>query len=51
MATRRVQRESDWRPAFLDALRETANVSLAANDAGVSRQEPYKRRDRDPERG
>ncbi len=34
-----------WKPLFLERLRETANVSRSAKDAGVSRKTVYKERD------
>ncbi len=34
----------DWAPRFLDVLRSTANVRLAADAAGVARDTTYKRR-------
>lgn len=34
-----------WKPAFLCRLRETANVSRSAKDAGISRKTVYKERD------
>ncbi len=37
---------SAWRGAFIERLRATGNVTLAARGAGVSRQEVYKARNR-----
>ncbi len=37
--------KSVWKPRFLEGLRETANVSRAALDAGVGRRAVYKERD------
>ena len=34
-----------WKPLFLEKLREHANVSRAAKDAGISRKTVYKERD------
>jgi hypothetical protein len=39
----------DWIPAFLDAIRASGNVRLAASAAGVDRSTPYVRAKRDPE--
>lgn len=38
-------KKSEWKPAFLEHLRETANVSSSARSAGVARQVAYKERD------
>lgn len=35
-----------WRPAFIEVLTETGNVSYAADQAGVTRQAAYLARDR-----
>ena len=37
-----------WRPLFLDTLRGTGNVRLAASNAGVARQVAYRARDSSP---
>lgn len=34
-----------WKPLFLEKLREHANISRAAKDAGISRKTVYKERD------
>ena len=44
MTQRKVGRS--WRPLFLDTLRRTGNVRLAANNADVARQVAYRARDR-----
>lgn len=38
-------KKSEWKPLFLEHLRETANVSSSAREAGVARQVAYKERD------
>lgn len=38
------KRAEEWRPAFLDALTETANVSESCKKAGISRQTAYRHR-------
>ena len=38
----------DWVPRFLDAIRASGNVRLAANAAGIDRSTPYIRASRDP---
>ena len=43
MTQRKVGRS--WRPLFLDTLRRTGNVRLAANNADVPRQVAYRARD------
>ncbi len=37
-------KKREWKPRFVDNLRETGNVSAAARHAGVSRQTVYKER-------
>src|SRR5262249_43111741 len=37
----------EWVPAFLATLRETANVRRSCEQAGISRTEAYRHRDRD----
>lgn len=39
-------KKSTWKPAFIERLRETANVSRSAKDAGISRQAAYQERER-----
>ena len=39
---------SSWKPLFLDTLRGTGNVRLAASNAGVARQVAYRARDSSP---
>ena len=34
-------RKRDWKPAFIEVLRETGNVTLAAQHAGQSRNQVY----------
>ena len=43
MTQKKVRRS--WKPLFLDTLRGTGNVRLAANNAGVARQVVYRARD------
>jgi hypothetical protein len=38
----------DWAPRFLDLFRQTANVRLSADGAGIDRDTAYRRRQRDP---
>ncbi len=38
--------ERDWKPAFIEVLRETGNVTLAAQHAGQSRNQVYDVRQR-----
>ena len=45
----RVKVTAQARTAFLDKLRDTANVSLAAREAGHPRQTWYKFKEADPE--
>lgn len=37
-----------WRPVFIQTLRQTGNVRLACHQAGVSRKEAYRQRERVP---
>ena len=37
-------KKSEWKPRFVESLREVGNVSAAARHAGVSRQTVYKER-------
>jgi hypothetical protein len=37
----------DWAPRFLELLRQTANVRLSADGAGIDRDTAYRRRGRD----
>ena len=37
----------DWAPRFLELLRQTANVRLSADGAGIDRDTAYRRRQRD----
>ena len=46
MTQRKVRRP--WRPLFLETLRRTGNVRLAANNADVARQAAYQARDKSP---
>ncbi len=41
-------RRPDWTPRFLELIRGTGNVRLAADGAGVDRTTPYARAARDP---
>ena len=43
-----VREGPDWAAEFLGALRDTGNVRLACQAAGISRPTAYDRRDRDP---
>ena len=47
MARKRL-RADQWRPVFLDALRNTCNVRAAGQAAGISRQAAYKNREKSP---
>ena len=38
-----------WAPRFIELLRQTANVRLSADGAGIDRDTAYRRRQRDPE--
>ena len=42
------RRRPDWQPRFLEVIRSTANVRLAAHEAGIDRSTPYRRAERDP---
>ena|SRR5215207_1798964 len=42
-------RGGHWKPAFLELLRETANVSASAAWAGISRRAVYKAREKSEE--
>ena len=42
------RRRPNWEPRFLDVIRSTGNVRLAADAAGIDRSTPYVRADRDP---
>lgn len=42
------QRARDWRPAFLAAFRNSANVRAACQAAGIERSTAYKARKREP---
>lgn len=42
-------RADEWRPPFLEALRETGNVSHAARVAGISRKSAYRARENSSE--
>ena len=44
MTLRKVRKH--WKPLFLDTLRRTGNVRLAANNADVVRQVAYRARDK-----
>lgn len=37
-------KKSEWKPVFLEHLRQTANVSRSAKEAGVARQVAYRER-------
>ena len=39
----------DWAPRFLETVRATGNVRLAADSVGIHRTTPYARAERDPE--
>lgn len=39
----------EWRPAFIETLRNTANVRYACQKAGIDRKTAYKHRDSAPE--
>lgn len=41
-------RRPDWVPRFLEVIRATGNVRLAADSAGIDRSTPYVRARRDP---
>jgi DNA-directed RNA polymerase specialized sigma24 family protein len=41
-------RRPDWKPRFLEIIRATGNVRLAASAAGIDRSTPYRRAQRDP---
>ena len=41
-------RRPDWVPRFLEVIRSTGNVRLAADSAGIDRSTPYVRARRDP---
>jgi hypothetical protein len=43
----RSRRRGDWTPRFLEVLRVSGNVRLAAASAGIERDTAYKRRRRD----
>ena len=45
MTTKKVRR--DWRPAFLEALKLTGNVSASARAAGVNEKTPHNARHKD----
>ena len=47
-ATSAPQRAHDWRPAFLAAFRNSANVRAAAQAAGIDWSTAYKARKREP---
>jgi len=42
------RRRADWKPRFLEIIRATGNVRLAASAAGIDRSTPYRRAQRDP---
>ena len=42
------RRRPDWAPRFLEAIRSSGNVRLAARAAGIDRSTPYQRARRDP---
>ena len=44
-AVRRKRRKPAWRKVFLEALRNTSNVTLAADTAGVHRNTAYDAKD------
>jgi predicted TIM-barrel fold metal-dependent hydrolase len=44
---RRRRRRADWEPRFLELFRQTANVRLSADGAGIDRGTAYHRRQRD----
>jgi hypothetical protein len=46
--TRPRRRRPNWRPIFLSVIRDTGNVRLAADAAGVNRTTPYALARRDP---
>jgi hypothetical protein len=41
------RRRPNWRPRFLEVIRSTGNVRLAAREAGIDRSTPYVRARRD----
>ncbi len=41
------RRRADWAPRFLELFRQTANVRLSADGAGIDRDTAYRRRQRD----
>ena len=45
----RIRQATEWRPSFLTVLAKSANVSLAAKKAGISRQAAYHAYDCDEE--
>jgi hypothetical protein len=47
-STKPSHRRPDWRAPFLEAIRVSGNVRLAASAAGVDRSTPYVRAHRDP---
>ena len=47
-ASRRA-RKPDWAPRFIELVRQTANVRLSADGAGIDRDTAYRRRQRDPD--
>ena len=45
----RIRQATEWRPSFLTVLAKSANVSLSAKKAGISRQAAYHAYDTDEE--
>lgn len=42
-----IKKVSEWAPVFIDALRETGNVTAAARAAGIDRSTAYRYRNKD----
>lgn len=49
--SRAVTRSAPWKPRFIEALRETANVRAACDIAGIARSTAYKQREEDSDFG
>lgn len=44
---KKVRSSGDWKPAFLETLRETGNVKFSCRQAGIARSKVYDARDKD----